>query len=293
MSKAPQLHFLQAAGFDRLIVLVHGIRQDRTGVMALANRIAAASPKSAVAIFDYDWTQAIASSGKQLAAKLASMPHARIDIVGYSMGGLVARRAVADTFVNTVNTVVTLASPNRGAVTPGMLGAFGQTLRECARFISPYARCEGLLDLTDFNETMTQHQRTPAVRAAIKGRRYASIPALYFYQDRPWRSLKSPMGAPAMALSLITRMARPHDGIVCEERNDVTSRGSTDFAEFHLAEGDGKTPARCHAPHIAARDLDHMSVLESSEIADLIVRIIDTTDWAAMPPDPDLRFHYS
>lgn len=289
MAKAPRLDFRTSGTSDRLIVLVHGIRQDARGMNGLAAALAALDPNAAIATFDYDWTQSIAVSGAQLAAQLKIPKYAHIDIVGYSMGGLVARRAIAEGGLASVRTVITLASPNRGAVTPAMLRPIGQEALGAARYISPKIPAPGVIDLTTFNEVMITLRQDPTVQAAVEGKRYASVPALYYHPDRPWRSLKSPMGRYAMMLGFFTKMPRPHDGVVSEERNDVTRRTSTDYAEFDFAKGDGVTPALCHAPHLSARDLDHMSILESPEIASLVARLLSTDDWTELKGDPNMR----
>lgn len=294
MAKAPTLKFMQdAAAGTRLVVLAHGIFMDWRGLKSTAEAIVADLPDATVAVFDYDWTQPIEASAAQLAVALRNVAAERIDLVGYSMGGLVCRRAVADHDLSCVHTVVTLASPNRGAVTPGMLGPLRQDLLDGLRMIAPRARCPGLLDLTDFDEVMIGRRADAAVRARVARKRYASVPALFHHENRPWRTRATPMGPFAWLVERLVRMDRPHDGIVCETSNDVTIRTSTRVAEFDAARGDGASPARCHAAHVTARELDHQTILGSPEIATLLVRLIETPDWTALRTDLDVFFKHT
>ncbi|MEY4762467.1 MAG: hypothetical protein RLZZ200_2323 [Pseudomonadota bacterium] len=63
---------------------------------------------------DYDWRRGVEECGAQLASRIAAEPARRQYIVGHSLGGLVARAALAATDAM-VERVVTLGTPHRGS----------------------------------------------------------------------------------------------------------------------------------------------------------------------------------
>ncbi|KQY91800.1 hypothetical protein ASD21_15940 [Caulobacter sp. Root1455] len=288
MSKPPSLLFVQTGHGDRLIVLVHGIMQRASGMTDFADLIRSHTPAADIAIFDYDWTQPLHLSAAHLAAQLDLLKRTDIVLVGYSMGGLVARLAVADHNLKAVQTVITLATPNRGAVTTSQLGFLGQEFMGGVRWVSPLARCPGVVELTLAEDIFLERRDRPTVRAAVANKRYASIPGLYFHASRRYRSGKGLMGAVTLGLERVSHIARPHDGIVAEGKNNIVARTSTEFAEFDFA-GYANGPVRLHAAHLSARELDHLSILTSPQIARLVLTLVQNDDWSALPHDPDVQ----
>ena len=64
----------------------------------------------------YDWRQEVAAVGKALAERIASDGVDNIALVGHSMGGLVARAALAQPGGKLVSQLVMLGTPNHGSV---------------------------------------------------------------------------------------------------------------------------------------------------------------------------------
>jgi hypothetical protein len=214
------------------------------------------------------------------------------------MGGLVSRVAVADIAEPRATTIITVATPNYGAVSTAHLKALGQEVVDAIRLLSPLSKHQGIMDLTRANSLMRARRDRSWMANIIEEKRYASVPALYFHQDRGWRDYRTQMGLVAGALALggplLTRTLRPHDGIVTEESNDVARRSGTRWAEFDFAKYDGSSPAHVHAQHLAAMELDHISLLSSREIAGVVARLITEDDWAKLKGvDNDLRVSFA
>jgi hypothetical protein len=81
---------------------------------------------------DYDWRLSVAEVGRALAERLAT--HARVALVAHSMGGLVARAALAQPGTAHVTRLVLLGAPNAGS------GAAVQALRGTYAVVRKVAR---------------------------------------------------------------------------------------------------------------------------------------------------------
>jgi len=83
---------------------------------------------------DYDWRRGIDELGRELAARIAAEPPGRLNIVAHSMGGLVARAALAQPGTSRVERLVLLGVPNFGsfAVVQALRGTYS-VVRKIAR----------------------------------------------------------------------------------------------------------------------------------------------------------------
>jgi pimeloyl-ACP methyl ester carboxylesterase len=273
--------------------MAHGIRMGVEEMREFATSLHCEAPQFDIYIFGYDWTRHIEESGDLLFEMLERLPHSRIVLVGYSMGGLVARLA-ASRSLPTLDTVITVATPNRGAISTAQLAPLGQSIVGAIRYLSPMFHCPGVMDLTRADEIMLRRRGELGVNEAVATRRYVSIPALYFHPQRAFSAGRSQMASVSKFLERLpfTKLTRPHDGIVTEDSNNLVTRTSTDWDEMDYASYDGSSPARCHAVHVDARDLDHSTVLESRPIARLVARLAVTLDWSTLRNDPDVRLHF-
>jgi pimeloyl-ACP methyl ester carboxylesterase len=86
----------------------------------------------AAEFYDYDWRLSVAALGRALGARLAA--HARVALVAHSMGGLVARAALAQPGTAHVTRLVLLGTPNQGS------GAAVQALRGTYAVVRKVAR---------------------------------------------------------------------------------------------------------------------------------------------------------
>ena len=77
-------------------------------------------------LLDYDWRRDIRTLGIALAERLAADGHDEVALVGHSMGGLVARAALALAAGKCVSQVVTLGTPHSGslAATQALRGTY-------------------------------------------------------------------------------------------------------------------------------------------------------------------------
>lgn len=288
------LDLVRSGSRTHSVIIIHGIRQTRDDVRPFADMIANGLPGLQVFTYGYDHTRSLLHNGRQLFEVLQTgVPQGRVDLIGYSMGGLVARIAATEAIPSNIHTVVTLATPNRGALSNTELTLLGQVGRQGLELISPIVpRSEGVRNLTTARTIMRSRWRRliDAGVQAIDGdrRRYASVPALWYSDDKADFSFgPTPMmssvvfGFKAIGLKAkLERMEKSHDGIVTERSNNVTTVEGNDWAEFHLvATGQSGAPPLCHAVTEACDQHDHMSILTEPTVAALICGLIDTDDW--------------
>jgi len=287
------------------VVVLHGIRQVRNSLEPFAKMVAAATDLD-IYVYGYNHTLGLEHNGRCLYDALASdLPEGRIDLIGYSMGGLVARLAASTSYPSRIHTVVTLATPNRGSVSNAELTTLGQLGRSAFEFISPFApRTEGVKDLTRAAAIMSARRnavlaRYPNLTVDADERRYASVPGLFYNTD-----ISDTEFGPSVAVSglqatiqliglkvRLSKMSRSHDGVVTERSNDISSSETHDWSEVHLvsaARGGG--PARTHAVIDNCRRHDHLSILTDADVARFVAILIGTDDWRTLRRDhPDLR----
>jgi len=100
------------------VVFVHGFCGDHTNFRAIERRLGARGVAN-VAYFDYrprlDWPRLATRLGHEIDALRAKTGARRVDVVGHSLGGLVARYLVEMRGDVPVRRLVTLASPYAGA----------------------------------------------------------------------------------------------------------------------------------------------------------------------------------
>jgi pimeloyl-ACP methyl ester carboxylesterase len=289
------------------IIVLHGIRQTRDAVTPFAEHLARLAKQADVYVYGYDHTQALVVNGTTLADTVAIKVKAkRIDLVGYSMGGLVARLAASDRQNPSIHTVITIATPNRGSLSNAELTTLGQIGRGVLEFISPMApRSEGVKDLTRASAIMSERRDRLLAEGKVLGAdpalnvRYASIPALFYNPDRTDFKL-----GPSIALSTLqaffllgglkarmVRMQKPHDGIVTESSNNVAEQTSYGWSELQLArEGPNGEPARCHVVLDECRNQDHGTIMGVVDIARLSWTVLDCADWRKLKTwQPELQ----
>lgn len=273
------------------VVVLHGIRQTAEAVTPLAQTIKRILAVPRVFTYGYDHTRGLTENGEILDKIIRKkFPTGRVDLVGYSMGGLVARLAASEDVASNVHTVVTLATPNRGSLSNAQLTSLGQIGRQAFEVLSPLLpRSAGVRDLTRVQGIMKY--RRGRLMDGNKGftlngdtRRYASIPALWYSDDKAnfqFGPSNTMSGVIAVLHRLrLEKMERSHDGIVTERSNNLTLKEGNDWAEFHLTQpGPSQAPPLCHAVVEVCEQHDHMSILEEDEVAQLICALIDTPDW--------------
>ncbi|WP_282608161.1 triacylglycerol lipase [Pelagibius sp. Alg239-R121] len=280
------------------VVILHGIRQTRDHLATpFGEALVKLVPDKDVYVYGYDHTRELVTNGVHLADSItAKLKAERIDLVGYSMGGLVARLAASDRFIENLHTVVTIATPNRGSLGPAQLSLLGQMVLGTFRTLSPLAPgTAGVKNLTEAAKIMSDRRdrlksQYPPSESPVAHLRFASIPALFYHPDRSEFAF-----GPSVQLSLAQKLVRgvglkwqlddmdkPHDGIVTESSSNLTRQDSFDWSEVHMAEpGQNGEPPRCHAVLDIHRHHDHGSIVAkaASETAELVAALLMSGDW--------------
>jgi pimeloyl-ACP methyl ester carboxylesterase len=284
-------------GNRHVVVILHGIQQTREDLAnPFGRRLFESSSGADVFVYGYDHTQALELNGRLLADCLVSLNAKRIDLVGYSMGGLVARLAASDRPIAALRRIVTIATPNRGALGPAQLTLLGQIGRRAFHMFSAIApRTAGVKDLTRAAAIMTDRRNRlksnyPAGDSPVSTLSYASIPALFYHPDRtdfefgPSYKLRAVQGlflATKLQIQL-EAMTRPHDGIVTEDSCQINKKSSHDWSEVHLAKaGQRGEPPLCHAVLDCFVEQDHSSIVDggAADTAALVWLLLSTDDW--------------
>ncbi len=284
------------------VVVLHGIRQTEQDMRPFAETMGKTLPGPRIFVHGYDHTRSLTYNGKVLNDHLKrELPKERVDLVGYSMGGLVARLAASEQATSNVHTVVTLATPNRGSLSNAELTTVGQLGRQAFEILSPLLpRSEGVKDLTRTRSIMRYRRKrlmngNPSFTLDGDKRRYVSIPALWYSDDKadfefgPSITMSGVVAAFKLAALKVKleAMKKSHDGIVTESSNNLALADGNDWAEFHLARpGASQAPPLCHAVIDVCDEHDHMSLVRSEAIIKLVCALIDTLDWR------DLKTHH-
>jgi len=278
---------------ERVIILVHGIFSNHdqcfSGLVDNLRELGAESIFDLWA-FDYDYARPFADNADDLAAEINDRPFqaATVDLVGHSMGGLVARMTVLRHSLPMVRRIVTLATPNHGTVNGTQLNLIAQMTLAATRRLHPlYARAPGIVGLTSAHKIMKEAIQSNLARdpTRLDGKSYVSIPAQYYHSKR---QLGDP--PPSLTMSGVTlffrlanwitkqqlvRMTPVHDGIVEERSNQLSPAptGSTSEASYFGTRDEQRTRV-LHVTHEAAADHDHVTVASCAEIADLVLAVL-------------------
>jgi pimeloyl-ACP methyl ester carboxylesterase len=107
-----------AQGQITKLALPDGIRYTPLGVMRFAYerlRLVLRIAGFDAAFHPYDWRRDCASNGEALVARLVTERRKDVILIGHSLGGLVARAALAHEGADRIGRVIQLGTPNRGA----------------------------------------------------------------------------------------------------------------------------------------------------------------------------------
>lgn len=202
---------------------------------------------------DYDWRRSVQDSGAALASRIEAEPARRQYLVGHSLGGLVARAALAATDA-TVERVVTLGTPHRGslAALQALRGSY-ITLRYIAQ-LDPSRSAEELAQAV-FSGFPSLHQMLPD-----------GVPTL------PWP----------------TRRIHCIAGAGSDTVMHATQEGA--LYRYHVTrEGDGTVPLESAAP--PGSDAYYCSSLHNAlprddRVAEALIDLLHTGRTQALPVTP-------
>ncbi len=110
----------------------------------------------------YDWRLSLAELARELEVRIAAEPDRRFMLVGHSMGGMVARAALAGPSARRIVRVVQLGAPNGGSFAPVLaLRGLYPTVRKLAA-LDPHHSAEDLARSV-FRTLPSLHELLPAV----------------------------------------------------------------------------------------------------------------------------------
>ncbi|HVE64551.1 MAG TPA: alpha/beta fold hydrolase [Mycobacteriales bacterium] len=116
------------------VLLVHGYGGDPTNMSTIASRLRAAGRTVVSVALPLRGLEGIDASAAAVDRAFGSTGADRVDLVGYSLGGVVVRAWVADEHADDVRHVVTIAAPHHGARLAEQAGALdpGRCTMACA-----------------------------------------------------------------------------------------------------------------------------------------------------------------
>jgi pimeloyl-ACP methyl ester carboxylesterase len=191
---------------------------------------------------DYDWRRGVAELGRMLAQRIAADPASRIMIAAHSLGGLVARAALALPGMSRVERVVLLGTPNGGSF------AAVQALRGVYAVVRKIAR-------------LAQSQSAETLAADI----FSSFPSLYqllptaqsgqdldFFDGSSWPSSGPPLDAELLGKARFLEgdlaLADGRFAVIAGTGQETVTRATRRKDEFVYTitrHGDGTVPLVC------------------------------------------------
>lgn len=131
------------------VIFVHGLWSEGLRFEQLAS--AAAADGREIFTYEYDFDQGINRGGAGLKSYLDCMKKGFVNIIAHSMGGLVARSAIANYGAHQkVRRLIMLGTPNRGAVRRQSLLSLAGMMIGLHRMLKVLVwRSQGIRDLTD------------------------------------------------------------------------------------------------------------------------------------------------
>jgi pimeloyl-ACP methyl ester carboxylesterase len=225
---------------------------------------------------DYDWRRGIDELGRELAARLAAEPPGRLSIVAHSMGGLVARAALAQPGTAKVERLVLLGVPNFGSF------AVVQALRGTYSVVRKIAR----VDAVHSAETLA-------------GDVFATFPSLYhmlppagysgatdLFDPACWPQ-SGPQPSPellAQARTIGSVLAPPDERVavivgIDQETVTAVRRRRDDFVYTITRHGDGTVPtasARLPGARTYHASVSHSELTRSAVVARAVADLVAT-----------------
>jgi pimeloyl-ACP methyl ester carboxylesterase len=228
----------------------------------------------AAELFDYDWRLSVAELGGMLAGRLGALRAARLAIVAHSMGGLVARAALAHSASGHIERLVLLGTPNCGsfAAVQAVRGSYAvvRRLAQLALRASAEELAAGV-----FNSFPSLYDLLPSGACAPDAR---------LFQSAAWpRSGPQPRAELLERAHGTQRLLAPADARVTAivgvgiETVTAVARRRDDFVYTMTRHGDGTVPAvsaalpgaRCVYARVAHSELTRDPLIAAS-IADLL-----------------------
>jgi pimeloyl-ACP methyl ester carboxylesterase len=238
-------------------------------------------------LLDYDWRCDLASLGRQLAARLDNDGREDVALIGHSMGGLVARAALAQPAGRRVSRVIMLGTPNAGS-----FGAV-QALRGTYSVVRKLAQ----LDLRHDAEFLARevfstfpglHELLPA---GTEGSGLDLFDADAWPADGPGPDRDRLRAAAGLETRLAAGDARCYVVIGCDHPTATgIARHGAEFAYEYSRRGDGTVPialARLHGAQHGYLACDHSDLPLDDRVIGGAIELLgaaSSSRFAAAPP---------
>jgi pimeloyl-ACP methyl ester carboxylesterase len=236
-----------------------------------------------VVLHAYDWRRSILETGRELGARLAADPAEQIHVIAHSMGGLLARVALASAPLARVVRLITVGTPHAGTFAP----------LQALRGTYPLVRRLAALDRWHDAETLAANV-------------FSSFPSLYemlptvaggcavdVLEPGNWPQRgPAPRAARLQAARGFERALAPLDArcvaIVGVGQRTVTgaARAGEEFAYAVTGAGDGTVPLRSAAPagvrcHFFRSE--HSDLLRSPTVARALIELVRRGRTSVLP----------
>lgn len=244
-------------------------------------------------LLDYDWRRDVASLGDQLSARIAADGRAEVALVAHSMGGLVARAALARPAGARISGVVMLGTPNAGSY--GAVQALRGTYAVVRKLAQLDLRHEAeLLAREVFSTFPGLHELLPA-RGAVDALDFFDVSTWPDDAQRPSPDMLRAAGD--LPGRIASGDARCHVVVGCNRLTATrVARHDTQFEYEYSLRGDGTVPialARLEGAGHGYIDCGHSELpLDDRVIAgtlDLLGAGATSRFAAAPPADGDVR----
>ena len=230
---------------------------------------------------DYDWRLGIEDNGARLAARITAEPARHVHLVGHSLGGLVARAALAASDAS-IERLVTLGTPHRGSLAAlQALRASYITVRRIAQ-LDPSRSAEQLAESV-FASFPSLYQMLPAQCGTLDLRDGLQWPDS---MPRPRREQLQALGSP----ELPWHPGRSH--CIAGRGFDTVARVTVEDGQFryHVTrDGDGTVPCDSAAPAGQAAHYTstlHGELPRDATVAEAVIDLLDTGRTQALADRP-------
>jgi pimeloyl-ACP methyl ester carboxylesterase len=240
----------------------------------------------AVTIVDYDWRPSILTAAAQLAGQLRASNAARLLLVTHSMGGLVARAALALPGLERVTRIVNLAAPHQGTLAPvqALRGTY-PTVRRLAALDTLHSAERLAHDVFSSFPSLYEMFPVPGVLTDID-----------LFAPEQW-----PQGEPQPDAQLLgaarqfaARLApgdERHACIIGTGQRTATglARVQNDFVYEITSAGDGTVPSACAALDGADNryiNCEHSGLPRNEQVAQAVVALLRSDGQCALATRP-------
>jgi pimeloyl-ACP methyl ester carboxylesterase len=222
-----------------------------------------------VRYFDYDWRLDLAQLGESLATRISTEATKHVQVIGHSMGGLIARSAMDQVEGHRINQLITLGTPHGGSFAPvqALRGVY-PLIRRIAQ-LDP-ARSAEFLAQEVFSTFPSLYQMLPRANSTIDLRDISA-----------WPKAGPQPNAQLLASSRAFKPAAPnHMRAIVGCGHPTVVKVTRVDDQFHYSisdQGDGTVPARfatIDGVETLYCDVAHGELPRSPRVHDAVLRLL-------------------